>query len=125
MLDKLTPSSRVLNGFNMASAAVKGEIILPINAGGMLKCTKLYVIDGDMSYNMIFGRPWIHDMKAVPSTLHLLLKFPTPDGIRQIRSEQSTTKEMFAIESHERENPEHEKEESLSAFEKRIETGAK
>ncbi|XP_060182155.1 uncharacterized protein LOC132611803 [Lycium barbarum] len=56
-IDKLTPSSRVLNGFNMASETVKGEILLPINVGGILKHTKVYVIDGDMSYNAIFGRP--------------------------------------------------------------------
>ncbi|XP_060178081.1 uncharacterized protein LOC132608014 [Lycium barbarum] len=81
MMSKLTPSSRVLNGFNMESETTKGEIILPINAGGMIKHTKFYVIEGDLSYNAIFGRTWLHDMKAVPSTLHLLLKFPTPDGI--------------------------------------------
>ncbi|XP_059285073.1 uncharacterized protein LOC132038418 [Lycium ferocissimum] len=104
MLDGLTPSSRVLNRFNMASEMVKAEIILPINAGGMLKPTKFYVIDGDMSYNTIFGRPWIHDMKVVPSTLHLLFKFPTPNGIGKIRGEQSAAKGMFAIESHKSKN---------------------
>ena len=28
-------------------------------------------------YIVIFGRPWIHAMGAVPSTLHVNVKFPT------------------------------------------------
>lgn len=30
-------------------------------------------------------RPCLHEMKVVPSTYHQLLKFPTPEGIKQIR----------------------------------------
>ncbi|XP_060202847.1 uncharacterized protein LOC132631270 [Lycium barbarum] len=119
ILDGVIPSSRIrgvtLNGFNMAYVTVKAEIILPINAGGMLKHTKFYVIGGDMSYNVIFKRPWIHDIKTVPSTLYLLLKFPTLDGVKQIWGEQSAAKEMFAIESCEKKEPNQENEGAPSA----------
>ncbi|XP_060216442.1 uncharacterized protein LOC132643923 [Lycium barbarum] len=107
MSNRLTPSCRVLNGFNMACEIVKGEIILLINIRGMLNHTRSYVNGGDISYNAIFLRPWIHDMKVVPSTLHLLLKFSTLDGIKLIRGEQSAAREMFSIESHEKEEPNH------------------
>ncbi|KAF8105168.1 hypothetical protein N665_0162s0047 [Sinapis alba] len=39
--------------------------------------TKFLVVDCKSSYNMILGRSWIHDMGAVPSTLHQMMKFPT------------------------------------------------
>ena len=50
--------------------------------------TKFLLVDCDSSYNMILGRPWIHGMGAVPSTLHQMVKFPTPWGIRAIRRDQ-------------------------------------
>ncbi|XP_070034718.1 uncharacterized protein [Nicotiana tomentosiformis] len=60
--------------------------------------TKFYVIKGDMRYNALLGSPWIHNMRAVPSTLHQALKFPTPDGVKAVYREQPAAKEMFAVE---------------------------
>jgi len=34
-----------------------------------------YVIDADTSYNMLLGRPWIHDNWIIPSTLHQCFKY--------------------------------------------------
>ncbi|XP_059306409.1 uncharacterized protein LOC132057834 [Lycium ferocissimum] len=76
----------------------KREIDLPVKAGGVIKETKFYVINGDMHYNTIFGRLWLHETKVVPSTRHLLLKFPTPEGIRQILGELPESKDMFKVE---------------------------
>ncbi|XP_059290558.1 uncharacterized protein LOC132044087 [Lycium ferocissimum] len=98
MLDQIIPTARILNGFNMASETTRGEITLPASIAGVVQHTKFYVIDGEMKYNALFGRPWIHMMKAVPSTLHQMLKFSTPDGIKIIRGEQPAAKEMFAVE---------------------------
>ncbi|XP_060202082.1 uncharacterized protein LOC132630522 [Lycium barbarum] len=98
LLEKIIPAAKTLFGFNMSSETTKEEIDLPMEAGGIIKMIKFYVIDDNMQYNAIFGRPWLQDMKAIPSTLHLLLKFPTLGGIRQIQGEQPTSKEMFAIE---------------------------
>ena len=51
-----------------------------------------------MRYNALFGRPWIHNMRAVPSTLHQVLKFPTLEGIKIVYGEQPAAKEMFAVD---------------------------
>ncbi|XP_070041217.1 uncharacterized protein [Nicotiana tomentosiformis] len=74
--DHIVPAARVLNGFNMAREITKGEIILLVNIAGTIQETKFHVIEGDMRYNALFGRPWIHYMRALPSTLHQMLKFP-------------------------------------------------
>ncbi|GJU54228.1 hypothetical protein Tco_1227942 [Tanacetum coccineum] len=37
-------------------------------------------------YNGIIGRPGIREIQAVPSTAHVMLKFPTDEGIVTIRS---------------------------------------
>ncbi|XP_059277809.1 uncharacterized protein LOC132031990 [Lycium ferocissimum] len=52
----------------------KGEIILPVNAAGTIRQTKFNIIDGVMRYNALLGRPWIHDMRVVPSTLHMIFE---------------------------------------------------
>ncbi|KAJ9535840.1 hypothetical protein OSB04_un001005 [Centaurea solstitialis] len=57
-----------LIGFNGDTTSTLGEIILPIFAKGINKQTKFNVIDCPSAYNAILGRPWIHDMKVVPST---------------------------------------------------------
>ncbi|KAI3735862.1 hypothetical protein L6452_15383 [Arctium lappa] len=60
--------STVLVGFNKDMANTIGEIILPIFAKGVNKQTKFNIVDCSSAYNIILGQPWIHDMKAMPST---------------------------------------------------------
>ncbi|XP_075088365.1 uncharacterized protein LOC142170367 [Nicotiana tabacum] len=73
------------------------DILIPANAEGVMKTALFEVVDGDMGYNIILGRPWLHEMKVVPSTYHQLLKFLTPKGIKQIRGDQPVAREMNAI----------------------------
>ena len=37
------------------------------------------------SYMAILGRPWIHVMEAVPSTLHVKVKFPIEQGVTVVQ----------------------------------------
>ncbi|KAJ9541250.1 hypothetical protein OSB04_027756 [Centaurea solstitialis] len=73
-----------LVGFNGDATSTLGEIVLPVFAKGINKQTKFNVIDCPSAYNTILGRPWIHDMKAVPSTYHQKIKFPSPWGVQEI-----------------------------------------
>nr|XP_009788559.1 PREDICTED: uncharacterized protein LOC104236345 [Nicotiana sylvestris] len=81
----------------MASETTKREIILPINVAETIPDTKFHFIEGDMRYNASLGRPWIHSMRAVPSNLHQMMKFPTKDDMKTIYGEQHATTKMFAI----------------------------
>ncbi|XP_009801204.1 uncharacterized protein [Nicotiana sylvestris] len=96
--DQILPAARVLNRFNMACETTKGEITLPINGTGTIHEMKFYVIERYMSYNVLFIRPWIHNMRAALSSLHQVLKFATLGGIKTIYGEQPVAKEMFAVE---------------------------
>ncbi|XP_009625555.1 uncharacterized protein [Nicotiana tomentosiformis] len=69
-IDRVIPKARSLSGFDNSSAITKGEIILSSFAKGVVKDTKFQVVDANMAYNIILGRPWIDDKDAVPSTLH-------------------------------------------------------
>ncbi|XP_070025831.1 uncharacterized protein [Nicotiana sylvestris] len=75
----------------------KGEVILTTFAEGVVKDTKFQVVDMKMAYNMILGRPWIHEMDVVPSTLHQVIKFPSPWGICQIHRDQHTSRSINSV----------------------------
>ncbi|XP_013632754.1 PREDICTED: uncharacterized protein LOC106338283 [Brassica oleracea var. oleracea] len=88
---KVTP----LIGFSGEVKQTAGEVILPVYAEGVNMSTKFLVVDCQSTYNMILGRLWIHDMAAVPSTLHQMVKFPTPRGIRIIRGDQENSQSCY------------------------------
>ncbi|XP_019260062.1 PREDICTED: uncharacterized protein LOC109238084 [Nicotiana attenuata] len=69
LIGSIIPATKLLAGFNLASITTRGEILLPANA----------------------------EMKVVPSTYHQLLKFPAPEGVKQIRGNQPVAREMNAI----------------------------
>ncbi|XP_070014011.1 uncharacterized protein [Nicotiana sylvestris] len=61
---------------------------------------KHVLVDPGNSANIIkWGvlESWIHEMNVVPSIYHQLLKFPTPEGIKQIRGDQPAGREMNAV----------------------------
>ncbi|XP_031282057.1 uncharacterized protein LOC116140581 [Pistacia vera] len=60
----------LLVGFSSEQKYTIGEIIFLIYAGRVNKQTVFLVIDCPSPYKAILGRPWIHDMRAVPSTFH-------------------------------------------------------
>ncbi|KAJ9556549.1 hypothetical protein OSB04_011163 [Centaurea solstitialis] len=89
--------STTLIGFNGDPMNTLGEIILPVFAKGINKQTKFNVVDCQSAYNVILGRPWIHEMKAIPSTYHQKIKFPSPWGIQEIASENKVARECYKI----------------------------
>ncbi|XP_070025347.1 uncharacterized protein [Nicotiana sylvestris] len=81
----------------MESETTKGEITLPVTVAGTTQNAKFHVIEGDMRYNALFGRPWIHCMREVPSTLLQMMKLSTKDGIKTVYGEQHAAREMFTV----------------------------
>ncbi|XP_074297501.1 uncharacterized protein LOC141628232 [Silene latifolia] len=84
-----------LVGFSGETANPLGEIVIPTYAGGINKQVRYLVIDGPSTYNVILDRPWLHLMKAVPSTYHRWVKFPTPWGIEKIKRDQEEARGCY------------------------------
>nr|XP_009768460.1 PREDICTED: uncharacterized protein LOC104219470 [Nicotiana sylvestris] len=93
--DKIVPSCITLTRFNNVVERTSGEIMLPILDGGVTLETTFHVMNQDTTYNAIIGQPWIHTMRAIPSILYQVIKFPYPWGI--IRGEQCTAQECYRI----------------------------
>ncbi|XP_070025107.1 uncharacterized protein [Nicotiana sylvestris] len=95
--DKLVPKAHTLSGFDNSSVVTKMEVTLATFAEGVVKDMKFQVIEIEMAYNKILGRPWIHEIDVVPSTLHQVIKFPSPWGICQIRGDQQTSRSINSV----------------------------
>ncbi|XP_056862178.1 transposon Tf2-1 polyprotein [Raphanus sativus] len=95
-LQNMKPSSRTLTGFNGASEQMLGTIRLPVYAGDIVRTVKFSVIQARAPYNAILGTPWLHAMRAIPSSYHQCVKFPGKDGSTQtIRGDQQAAREIL------------------------------
>ena len=63
----------------------QGQISFPVSMEGKEVIVTFIVVNSFSLYTAILGRPWIHAMGAVPSTLHMKVKFRTEQGIATIR----------------------------------------
>ncbi|XP_057771106.1 uncharacterized protein LOC130990895 [Salvia miltiorrhiza] len=92
---KLIKKAPVLVGFSGESTTTVGEIDLPVYAEGVNLSTRFLVVDAPSAYNIILGRLWIHEMEAVPSTYHQVLKFPTKWGVKEIKGEHKDSRACY------------------------------
>lgn len=72
-----------------------GTIQLSILKEGAIKLTNFMVLNILTSYNEILGRTWIYRMKIFPSMYHQLIKYPTMDGVKEIRGKQKKVKSCY------------------------------
>ena len=70
-----------LTGFAGDTTFSLGTIQLPTVARGVRRLTSFLVVNKKAPFNAILGRPWLHAMKAVPSTYHQCIKFPSENRI--------------------------------------------
>ena len=56
-----------------------------MNMEGKEVMVTFIVVNSFFPYTAILGRPWIHAMGAVLSTLHVKVKFRTKHGIATVR----------------------------------------
>ena len=71
----LKPSSMVVWDFDGSHRDIKGEIDLLIQIRPHICQITFQVMDINLAYRCLLGRPWIHSVGVVPSTLHQRLKF--------------------------------------------------
>ena len=82
-----------LVGFDGQVVIPKGKISLPVNMEGNEVTIAFIVIALFSLYTVILGRLWIHVIGAIPSTLHMKVKFRTEQGITLVRGSQQMAKQ--------------------------------
>ncbi|XP_070035316.1 uncharacterized protein [Nicotiana tomentosiformis] len=64
-----------VRGFDGGGKDSVGDIMLNLSIGPVEFTMEFQVLDVTASYNLLLGRPWIHTAKAIPSSLHQMVKF--------------------------------------------------
>ena len=101
LLDKdLTLTNNELYEFTGNLVHIVGKIKLPMTLGeGPLSVTQMIefmVVNEDISYNVIMGRPSLMEMRVVTSIYYLVMKFPTPNGTGCVRGYQYESRECYS-----------------------------
>lgn len=95
----MRPRPTPLVGFEGEKVSPEGSIELPVTFGeGRQMVTKMVnflVVDCILAYNAILERPTLHELKAVASTYHQILKFPTKNSVGAVYGEQKTSRECY------------------------------
>ncbi|XP_052192778.1 uncharacterized protein LOC127801573 [Diospyros lotus] len=98
-LDQLRPVRVPLVGFDGMVIHSEGLIRLPLTVGSGSHKSRVtldfLVADVPSAYNMILGRSGLSALRAVPSTYHMVLKFPTSGGIGKVRGDQRQARECY------------------------------
>ena len=98
-LDQLRPVNSPLVGFGGMKVQPVGTITLPVVVGAypqqITKDVNFLIVDCSSSYNAIIGMPTLNSWKAITSTYHLSVKFPTEHGVGQLQGDQLVTRECY------------------------------
>ena len=70
----------------------QGRTSLPVSMEGKEVMATFIVVDSFSPYTTILGRPWIYVMGAIPSTLHMKVKFCTKHGVATMRGNQKVAR---------------------------------
>ena len=87
--ERLIPTNVPLIGFGGTRVLPLGAITLSVVIGDYLqqiaKDVTFLMVDCSFAYNAIFGQPTLSSWKAVTSTYHLMIKFPTDYSVGELQ----------------------------------------
>ena len=93
------PTNAPLVGFGGTRVLPLGAITLSVVVGDypqqIAKDVTFLVVNCSSANNAIFGRPTLNSWKAVTSTYHLMIKFPTDYGVGELRGNQVASRECY------------------------------
>ena len=99
--ERLIPTNALLVGLGGTRVYPLGAITLPVTVGDypqlITKDVTFLVIDCSFAYNAILGRPTLNSWKAVTSTYHLMIKFPTEYGVGELKGDQMAARECYIV----------------------------
>ena len=75
----MTAYNSPLVSFDGKVVIPRGQIRLSMQAGSEVVEVDFIVVDAYSPYTAIAARPWLHAIKAITSTLHLKVKYPSMD----------------------------------------------
>ncbi|XP_056683033.1 uncharacterized protein [Spinacia oleracea] len=84
--DDFQTSTQGVRAYDNSRRPVLGKINLSIQTGPVARTTEFQIIDIKPTFNLLLGRPWLHDLGGVASTLHQMVKLNHNGVILDIRA---------------------------------------
>ena len=98
--EKLEPISTYLCGFSRERVLPLGLIQLVLTLGDppcqAITTVRFLIVDAPSAYNILLGRPSLNTIRAIPSAYHMVIKFPTENGVGMVRGNQRIAKECYS-----------------------------
>ena len=95
--ESLTAYSSPLVSFEGKMVIPKGQIRLPMQTGSDVVEVDFIVVDAFSPYTTIMGKPWLHTLGVVSSTLHQKVKYPSGDQVLEIARSQPTARQCLIV----------------------------
>ena len=93
--EDLTAYDLPLVSFEGKTVIPKGQIRLPIQTDLEIMEVDFIVVDSYSPYTAIVARPWLHALRAVSSTLHQKVKYPSHGQVKEIVGSQSMARQCI------------------------------
>ena len=98
--EKLEPVSTHLRGFSREKVLPLGSIQLVLTLGGppcqATMTIRFLIVDAPSAYNVLLGRPSLNAINAIPFAYHMVIKFPTTNGVGMVREDQRVARECYS-----------------------------
>ena len=57
---------------------------------------RFLIVDALLAYNILLGRPSLNVIRVIPSAYHMVIKFPTTNGIGMVRGDQHVARKFYS-----------------------------
>ena len=98
--EKLGPVNACLRGFFGERVLPLGSIQLVLSLGDppcqATTTVRFLIVDAPSVYNMLLGRPSLNAIRAIPSANHMVIKFPTTNGVGMVRGNHRIDRECYS-----------------------------
>ena len=93
--ENITTYSSPFVRFEGKMVVPKGQIRLPVQVGTDVVEVDFIVMNAFSPYTAIMGRPWLHTLGVVSSTLHQKVKYPSGDQVLEIVGSQFVARQCL------------------------------
>ena len=98
--EKLESINAHLRGFSGETVLPLGSIQLVLTLGDSLcqaiTAARFLIVDATSAYNILLGRPSLNAIRVIPSAYHMVIKFPTVNGVGMVRGDQRIARECYS-----------------------------
>ena len=98
--EKLELVNAYLRGFSGERVLPPGSIQLVLTLSDppcqVTTTVRFLIVDALSAYNMLPGWPSLNTIKATPSAYHMVIKFPTANGVGMVRGNQRVARECYS-----------------------------